>query len=191
MTIDDYSVVIFISLLHLITVTGVYYVTPDDQSDINNDCPIDHERHTLQYYLLNSSKYFTSNTQLHFLQGNFYINVDIVIDSLHNFSLVGSGVNNTVIECSTPSLIAIINCTNTVIKNITTGSQCGNLVKTYFDIMSYIRTLRAFRIISWLLKVSRGPIKTQTTICIFNSYSTMVQSVIMKTYGMLASSNVR
>ena len=63
--------VIFISLLHLITATGVYYVTPDDQSDTNNDCPIDHECHTLQYYLLNSSKYFTSNTQLHFLQGNF------------------------------------------------------------------------------------------------------------------------
>ena len=86
-------VTIFISLLHLITATGVYYVTPDDhQSNINNDCPIDHKCHTLQYYLLNTSKYFTSNTQLHFLQGNFYINDDIVIDSLHNFSLVGSGV---------------------------------------------------------------------------------------------------
>ena len=86
-------VIIFVSLLHLITATGVYYVTPDDdQSDINNDCPIDHECHTLQYYLLNTSKYFTSNTQLHFLQGNFYINDDIVINSLHNFSLVSSGV---------------------------------------------------------------------------------------------------
>ena len=136
------KVLVLISLLHLITATDVHYVTPDDWSDINNDCPIDHECHTLQYYLLNSSKYFTSNTQLHFLQGNFYINVDIVIDSLHNFSLVGSGVNNTVIECSTPSLIAIINCTNTVIKNITTGSQCGNLVKIYFDtVLNYLRTV--------------------------------------------------
>ena len=43
MTRTDNITVIFISLLHLITVTGVYYVTPDDdQSDINNDCPIDH-----------------------------------------------------------------------------------------------------------------------------------------------------
>ena len=95
-------------------------MTPDDdQSDINNDCPIDHECHTLQYYLLNTSKYFISNTQLHFLQGKFYINDDIVIDSLHNFSIVGSGVNNTLIGCSTPSLIAIIICyhTYTAIKN--------------------------------------------------------------------------
>ena len=96
MTRADVTFIIFISLLHLITATGVYYVKPDDdQSDINNDCPIDHECHTLQYYLLNTSKYFTSTTQLHFLQGNFYINDDIVIDSLHNFSLVGSGVNDT------------------------------------------------------------------------------------------------
>ena len=172
--------IIFISLLRLITATGVYYVTPDDdQSDINNDCPIDHECHTLQYYLLNASKYFTSNTQLHFLQGNFYINEDIVIDSLHNFSLVSSGVNTTLIECSIPSLIAIINCTNTVIKNITTGSQCGNLVKTYFDILRYTWTLEGY-----LSDTNhRTPVKTHTAVYIFNSYSTMVQSVLIKTYG--------
>ena len=180
MTKYDHNVVIFISLLHLITATGVYSVTPDDdQSDINNDCPIDHECHTLQYYLLNTSKYFTSNTQLHFLQGNFYINDDIVIDSLHNFSLVGSGVNNTLIECSTPSLIAIINCTNTVIKNITTSSQCGNLVKTYFDTLNYMWSSCAERFINIFL-IKPTPIKENTAIYIFNSYSTIVQSVLIR-----------
>ena len=177
------KMLVLASLLHLIKATGVYYVTPDDdQSDINNDCPIDHECHTLQYYLLNTSKYFTSNTQLHFLQGNFYINDDIVINSLHNFSLVGSGVNNTLIECSTPSLIAIINCTNTVIKNITTGSQCGNLVKTYFDILRHMTIFHTKRILnpSFIMPI---PIKIHTVIYIFNSYSTMVCSVLIKTYG--------
>ena len=177
------KVLVLASLLHLITATGVYYVTPDDdQSDINNDCPIDHECHTLQYYLLNTSKYFTSNTQLHFLQGKFYINNDIVIDSLHNFSLVGSGVNNTLIECSTPSLIAVINCTNTVIKNITTGSQCGNLVKTYFDILHHMKIFNTERILNPSF-ITPIPIKTHTVIYIFNSYSTMVCSVLIKTYG--------
>ena len=191
MTREDHSVVIFvffISLLHLITATGVYYVTPDDdQSDINNDCPIDHECHTLQYYLLNTSKYFTSNTQLHFLQGNFYINDDIVIDSLHNFSLVGSGVNNTLIECSTPSLIAIINCTNTVIKNITTGSECRNLVKNYntlFYTRLFTRMLREMKL------VNTSPVKTHTAIYILNSYSTVVQSVLMETHGILMISGL-
>ena len=187
----DRSVAIIIFLLHLIKAMSVYYVTPDDQSDINSGCPIDHECHTLQYYLLNSSKYFTSNTQLHFLQGIFYINADIVIDSLHNFSLVGIGVNDTLIECSTPSLIAIINCTNTVVKNITTGSQCGGLVKTYFDILKYMRTftmravyMRTFTMRAVKPTVYKAPIKAHTVINIFNSCSTMVQSVLMKTNGM-------
>ena len=176
---DDYSVVIFISLLHVITATSVYYVTPDNQSHINNDCPIDHECHTLQYYLLNNSKYFTSNTQLHFLQGNFNINADIVIDSLHNFSLVGSGVNNTVIECSTPSLIALINCTNTVIKNITTGSQCGSSMQPYYNIVRIIQLRNALH-----FYVDHKPaIKLHTSIYIFNSYSTMIQSVLIRTHG--------
>ena len=177
---DDYSVALFISLLHVITATSVYYVTPDDQSHINNDCPIDHECHTLQYYLLNNSKYFTSNTQLHFLQGSFYINADIVIDSLHNFSLVGSGVDNTIIECSTPSLIVIINCTNTVIKNITTGSQCGNLIKTYLDIARYIW---AFRMLSFSPTQPKASIKTHTSLYILNCYSTLVHLVLIKTHG--------
>ena len=176
---DDYSVVIFISLLHVITATSVYYVTPDDQSHINNDCPIDHECHTLQYYLLNNSKYFTSNTQLHFLQGSFNINADIVIDSLHNFSLVGSGVNNTVIECSTPSLIAIINCTNTVIKNITTGSQCGSSMQPYYNIVRIIQLRNTLH-----FYVDHKPaIKLHTSIYIFSSYSTMIQSVLIRTHG--------
>ena len=176
---DDYSVAVFISLLHVITATSVYYVTPDDQSHINYDCPIDNECHTLQYYLLNNSKYFTSNTQLHFLQGSFYINADIVIDSLHNFSLVGSDIDNTIIECSTPSLIAIINCTNTVIKNITTGSQCGSSVEPYDDITKVIY-LRNFR----LTYLDHKPkIKSYTSIFVFDSYSTLVHSVLIKTHG--------
>ena len=176
---DHYSVVFIISLLHVITATSVYYVTPDDdQSRVNNDCPIDHECHTLQYYLHNNSKYFTSNTQLHFLQGNFYIIADIVIDSLHNFSLVGSGVNNTVIECSTPSLIAIINCSNTVIKNITIGSQCGSLMQPYFNIVKFIQVRNLFLFIH-----HTPPIKLHTSIFILNSYSTMLQSVLIKVHG--------
>ena len=178
---DDYSVAVFISLLHVITATSVYYVTPDDQSHINNDRPIDHECHTLQYYLLNNSKYFTSNTQLHFLQGSFYINADIVIDNLHNFSLVGSGVDNTIIECSTPSLIAIINCTNTVIKNITTGSQCGSSVELYDGIAKVIR----LRILSPVFFDHKPRIKSHASIFVFDCYSTLVHSVLIKTHGIL------
>ena len=105
-----------------------------------------------------------------------------MIDSLHNFSLVGSDVNNTLIECSTPSLIAIINCTNTVIKNITTGSQCGSLVKPYYDILHHMVIFISKRILNPSF-IMPTPIKTHTAIYIFNSYSTTVHSVLTKTYG--------
>ena len=49
--------IIFISLLHLITATAsVYYVMPEDQPHrINNDCPSNHECHTLQYYIFSTT----------------------------------------------------------------------------------------------------------------------------------------
>ena len=169
---------VLISLLHVITATSVYYVTPDDQSHINNDCPIDHECHTLQHYLLNNSKYFTSNTQLHFLQGNFYINANIVIDSLHNFSLVGSGVNNTVIECSTPSLIVITGCVDAVIKNIATGSRCGSLVS------------KGKTIIETLFFKYQSPVQMTATIFMSECYSAVLQSVLIKRHGILIINGV-
>ena len=179
---DDYSVVIFISLLQLITATSVHFVTPDDQSHINNDCPIDHECHTLQYYLLNNSKYVASNTQLHLLQGKHYINVDVVLDSLHNFSLMGSGVNSTVIECSTPSLIAIINCTNTIIKNFTIGSKCGALKNRYFDISKYTNLFLAKY--GHDSVIARRPTINVAAVYILNSHSTTMHSITIKRHGM-------
>lgn len=181
MTRDDHHIVILIALLHLITCTAVivYYVRPDDQSDINDDCPTGHECHTLQYYLLNYSKYFTSNTQLHFLQGNFYINTDMVIENLNNFSLIGSSVNSTSIECSKPSLIAIINCTNTVIKNISTGRRCGALKNNYFDISQY---MLLSSLGNEIISIQR-PTKKIVTLYVLNSFSTVVQSVLIKRNG--------
>ena len=46
---------ISLSLLHIVT-CAAYNVIPDDHNTTRNHC------HTLQYYQLNISKYFTSNT---------------------------------------------------------------------------------------------------------------------------------
>ena len=169
---------VLISLLHVITATSVYYVTPDDQSYINNDCPIDHECHTLQYYLLNNSKYFTSNTKLHFLQGSFYINANIEINFLHNFSLVGSGINITVIECSAPSLIVITGCDNFRIKNITIGSQCGSQVS------------KGKSILDSLYFKYQPPVKLTAAIFMSGCYSAVLQSILIRRHGMLIISGV-
>ena len=169
------KVLILISLLHLITATSIFYVTSDDQSDINNDCPIDHACHTLEYYLFNSSKYFKSNIQLYLLQGNHYINSNIEIHGLDNFSLVGSGVNNTVIECSmdVPILIIITGCVHAVIKNFTIGSQCGAFVS------------KGTTVLDPLFFKYQPPVQMTATIFMSTCYSTVMHSILIKRHGML------
>ena len=71
------------SLLH--TTSTVYYVMPDNHYHPIND--------NLQHYLNNTNKYFTSNTQLHFLPGQYYLNNDLIIQGVSNFSLTGNRTN--------------------------------------------------------------------------------------------------
>ena len=116
-----YVIMLVTSLLH--STTSVYYVMPDDHYH-----PINDNTYTLQHYLNNTNKYFTSNTQLHFLQGQYYLNNDLIIQGVSNFSLIGNRTNeviNTVINCTSPAGIAVIGSSNIVIANIVMN-ECGN-----------------------------------------------------------------
>ena len=89
---------------------------------------INDNTYTLQYYLNNTNKYFTSNTQLHFLPGQYYLNNDLIIQGVSNFSLIGNRTNeviNTVINCTSPAGIVVVNSSNIVIANIVMN-DCGN-----------------------------------------------------------------
>ena len=104
------------SLLH-ITTGSVYNVTPDD--DPNTTC---HHCHNLQHYLLNTSKYLTSNTKLLFLPGLHHLHTDLIIQNIHNISLIGSTTNgktpDTVVQCNSSVGIILRNITNLAMKNI-------------------------------------------------------------------------
>jgi len=82
-----------ISLLFHITSGSVYNVTPNDNP--NATC---HHCHNLQHYLLNTIKYFTSNTQLLFLPGLHHLHTDLIIQNVHNISLIGSTANNITLD---------------------------------------------------------------------------------------------
>ena len=117
-----FSLLLVASLLHITTST-VYYVTPD-----NHYHPISDNTHTLQHYLNNTNKYFTSNTQLHFLPGQYYLNNDLIIQGVTNFSLIGNRTNeviNTVINCTLPAAVVVVDSSNIVIANIVMN-ECGN-----------------------------------------------------------------
>ena len=104
-----YSLLLLSSLLHITTCT-VYTVTPDDHYYPNTTC---HHCHNLQYYLLNITKYFTSNTQLLFLPGLHHLHTDLIIRDVYNISLIGSKAAtndellDTVIQCNSTDTVHI------------------------------------------------------------------------------------
>ena len=106
------------SLLHISTCT-FYTVTSDDHYYPNTTC---HHCHNLQHYLLNITKYFTSNTQLLFLPGLHHLHTDLIIQDVHNISLIGSTANgttlDTVIQCNSSVGILMNNITNLTMKNM-------------------------------------------------------------------------
>ena len=113
-----YSLLILSSLLHITTCT-IYTVTPDDHYYPNTTC---HHCHNLQHYLLNVTKYFTSNTQLLFLPGLHHLHTDLIIQNVHNISLIGSTANgttlDTVIQCNQCNSRSSV-CHGMVMTNIT------------------------------------------------------------------------
>ena len=118
-----YLLLPLVSLLHTTSSTvHVYYVIPDDHYTINNNT------YTLQHYLNNTNKYFTSHTQLHFLPGQYYLNTDLIIQHVSNLSLIGNRTNeviNSVIKCTSPAGIVVVGSSNIVIANIVMN-ECGN-----------------------------------------------------------------
>ncbi|XP_065886784.1 uncharacterized protein [Dysidea avara] len=113
-------------LLHIVT-GSVYTVIPDDHYYRNNTTC--HHCHNLQHYLLNTTKYFNSNTQLLFLPGLHHLNTDLIVQNAHNISLIGSTTNgttpDTVIQCNSSDGIVLasagivmIETSNITLRNI-------------------------------------------------------------------------
>ena len=99
---------------------SVYTVTPGDYCYPNATC---HHCHNLQHYLLNVTKYFTSNTQLLFLQGLHHLHTDLIIQNVHNISLIGSTANGTtldtvIIQCNSSGGITMSNITDLTMETI-------------------------------------------------------------------------
>ena len=105
---------LLLTFLHL---TASYIVMPDDSYYPNATCI---HCHNLQYYLLNSSKFFTPNTQLLFLPGLHYLHTDFIIENVYNVSIIGRNSDiSSIIQCN--SLVGIImkNITNLSVENMT------------------------------------------------------------------------
>ena len=108
----------------MITTTDcVCNVTPGDPNTTCRHC------HNLQHYLFNTTKYFTSNTELLFLPGLHHLHTDLIIQNVHNISLIGSTTNgttpDTVIQCNSSVGIVMTNITDLIVTNITVRNCLG------------------------------------------------------------------
>ena len=72
---------------------------------------------SIEYYLKNTRKYFSSNSQLRFKPGEYYLSSDLVIKNVINFSLTGESFCK--ITCALYSSVVILNVTNLLLDNIT------------------------------------------------------------------------
>ena len=97
---------------------SIYHVVPDGHPSISNGT------FTIKHYLSNVTYYFTSNTQLHFLQGHHHLQSDLIIKDVTNFTI--SGATNSFIVCNStvPVGIAILNATRFMFQNISV-INCG------------------------------------------------------------------
>ena len=115
--------VLLLPLFQSATTGRVYIVTPDDHYYPNTTC---HHCHNLQHYLLNTTKYFTSNTQLLFLPGLHHLHTDLIIQNIHNISLIGNSMANVTMpeaviqsECDISKKgMVFVNITNLTIANM-------------------------------------------------------------------------
>ena len=91
--------------LHKATST-IYYVIPDDNNYSSHHYDRGGNSFSLQHYLNNTSKYFASHNQFHFMSGQYHINSDLIFKGINNFSVIG--IDQCVINCTSPAGIVII-----------------------------------------------------------------------------------
>ena len=120
---------VLLLLVWIQNATGsVYTVVPADVHLYDNTTC--HHCHKLQHYLLNITKYFTSNTQLLFQPGLHHLHTDLIIHNVHNISLIGGTTNGTIrdtaIQCNSSVGIVMTNITNLIVTNIAVRNCLGN-----------------------------------------------------------------
>ena len=98
----------------------LHYVRPTEQDA--TVCPDDAPCKPLDYYLKNTSLYFTDNTTLIFLKGTHKLNTSLSIQSVTNLLLIGHGAT---IVCNATYGVYFINTSGLVIQQIA-FINCGS-----------------------------------------------------------------
>ena len=113
---SKFNFLLFFAVISVQTATStIYYVIPDDDYSSHH---YDREANSfsLQHYLNNTSKYFVSHNQFHFIPGQYHMNDDLIFKDINNFSVIG--IDQCVITCTSPASIVLVNVSNVTLHNI-------------------------------------------------------------------------
>ena len=155
----------FLAITHNAS-SSIYYVIPDGDDSSFYDEGTNY--FSLQHYLNNTSEFFVSYNQFHFLPGQHYIYNDLIFKDIKNVSLIGN--DQCVIICTSPASVLVINVTNFIFQNIKLIS-CIKSHKEYFN-MAYFDSLYA-RDTAPFIKVTQY----HTSVLIYNSSSVIISDM--------------
>ena len=102
------------------TATEILYVLPDNSTD-SVSCPSQPCATLSQYLLDNGTLPVVSNVEYHFLPGEHHVPANMILQDLHNFSIVGTfNLSSPVVlvGCPQAHVIEIIDCSFVIITNV-------------------------------------------------------------------------
>ena len=108
------ALILLVALLVHKVISTTYFVIPDDDSSHYTDA----NTFSLQHYLDNTSKYFVSYNQFCFMQGQYYINSEVIIKDIDNFTITGPRIGQCTIICTSPASIVVRNANNIKLKTL-------------------------------------------------------------------------
>ena len=162
------NVLLLVALLvHKVT-SATYFVIPDDYSSHHTDA----NTFSLQHYFNNTSKYFVSHNQFHFMQGQYYINNDLIIKDINSFTITDPRIGQCNIICTSLASIVVMNVNNSKFQNI-------NLINYINSHKDYFHTLATYFNKSYTsdsIPISKG-INYFTSLLIYNSRSVIIYNM--------------
>ena len=174
-TILNFLLLLVALFVHKVT-SATYYVIPDDYSSHHTDA----NTFTLQHYLNITSKYFVSHNQFYFIQGQHYVDRNLIMDDIDNFTITGPTIGQCSIICTSPASIVVLNATTIKLLNI----SLVNCIRNHKDYINTPLMLSDYYVHDKLYARDSVPFSTvtdyYTSLFIWNSSSVIIYNMNIK-----------
>ena len=124
-----------------------------------------------------TSKYFVSHNQFYFIQGQHYVDRDLIIEDIDNFTVTGPTSGQCSIICTSPASIVVLNATTIKLLNI----SLVNCIRNHKDYINTLLMLSDYYVHNKLYARDSVPFSTvtdyYTSLFIWNSSSVIIYNM--------------